>query len=261
MAASYVLEGNSHVIHALLGPKTLSTELSKGKVTVACTTNYPFSGRLEYTITSTTDLTFSVRIPGWVNQNSSQYSLDGGKSVALSPDSNNLQTFQISKGTTQLTVKLGMGIQVTESTVNGTAAVYYGPLLYALDIEYNSSYHSPLNFSSMEPLPANQILPQTHDYVLDPTSNWQYAIDPTSVTVQQVYNRDGQLQNPIWAQNATPVALFADAWLVSWEENLGTAAVPPKYPNVTGPPSKIRLIPYGSAKLHIADFPMAVQSS
>ncbi|CBF76064.1 hypothetical protein AN3482.2 [Aspergillus nidulans FGSC A4] len=92
-------------------------------------------------------------------------------------------------------------------------------------------------------------------------ANWQYAIDPTSVAIHQDYNRDGQLRNPIWAQNATPVALFADAWLVPWEENLGNAPVSPKYPNVTGSPSKIRLIPYGSTKLHIADFPIAVQSS
>ena len=134
-------------------------------------------------------------------------------------------------------------------------------MLYALDIEYNSTHHSPLNYSSLEPLPADQIVAQTHDYVLNPTSAWRYAIDPTSVTVQQVYDRDGQLQNPIWEKNATPVALFADAWLVPWEENLGTAAVPPKYPNVTGSPNKIRLVPYGSAKLHIADFPIAVQAS
>lgn len=261
VAASYVLDGDSHVIHALLGPKTLTTQLSKGKVTIACTTNYPFSGKLKYVITATTDLTFSFRVPGWVNQNSSQYSLAGGKSVPISPDSNGLQTFQISKGKTQLTVDLEMGVQVTESTVNGTVAVYYGPLLYALDIEYNSSYHSPLNFSSEAPLPADQILPQTHDYVLYPISNWRYAIDPSSVTIQQVYNRDGPLQNPIWARNATPVDLFVNAWLIPWDENLGTAAVPPKYPNVTGSPSKIRLIPYGSAKLHIADFPIAMQSS
>ncbi|KAL4733201.1 hypothetical protein BDV11DRAFT_210392 [Aspergillus similis] len=248
VAASYVLEGKSHVIHALLGPETLSTKLGKGKVTIQCTTNYPFSGRLEYTITATTDLSFS-------------YSLAGEKLRALSPDSNDLQTSQINKGNTKLTVDLEMSVQVAESTVNGTAAVYYGPLLYALDIDYNSSYHSPLNYSSLEPLPADQILPQTHDYVLVPSSNWQYAIDPKSVTVQQVYNRDGRLQNPIWAQNATPVALFADAWLVPREENLATAAVPPKYPSVTGSPSEIRLIPYGSAKLHIAEFPIAVQSS
>lgn len=261
VAASYVLEGESHIIHALLGPTTLSTKLGKGEVTIACATNYPFSGRLDYTITATTDLSFSVRIPGWANQTTSQCSLAGGKSRVLFSDSDDLQTFQINKGTTKLIIELGMDVQVTESTVNGTAAVYYGPLLYALDIDYNSSYHSPLNYSSLVPLPADQILPQTHDYVLDPSANWQYAIDPTSVEIQQVYNRDGQLQNPIWTQNATPVALFADAWLVPWEEDLGTAAVPPKYPNVTGSPSKIRLIPYGSAKLHIADFPIAVPSS
>jgi DUF1680 family protein len=199
VAAAYVLEGEVHIIHALLGPEALKTKLGKGKVTIACTTNYPFSGRLEYTITVTTHLSFSVRIPGWANQMNSQCSLAGEKSKALSPVSNDLQTFQINKGNAKLIVELVKGVQVTDSTVNGTAAVYYGPLLYALDIDYNSSYHSPLNYSSLEPLPADQILPQTHDYVLYPSANWQYAIDPTSVPIQQIYNRDGKLQSPIWA--------------------------------------------------------------
>lgn len=175
-------------------------------------------------MTATTDLSFSVRIPGWANQMTSQYSLAGGKSRVLSPDSNDLQTFQINKGTTKLIVELGMDVQVIESTVNGTAAVYYGPLLYALDIDYNSSYHSPLNYSSLEPLPADQVLPQTHDYVLDPSANWQYAIDPTSVAIEQVYNRDGQLPSGL----RTPLPL-PYLWTRGWSPGRRTWE-PPRCP-------------------------------
>ncbi|KAL4947112.1 hypothetical protein BDW69DRAFT_199895 [Aspergillus filifer] len=261
VAASYVLEEDSHVVHALLGPETLNTNLANGKVTIACKTNYPFSGRLEYTLMAATQLSFSVRIPDWTNQTTSSYTVAGSEARALTMDSNNLQTFQISKGTTHITIDLGMNIQVTESKANGTAAIYYGPILYAQDIQYNSTHHSPLNFSSLDPLPTTEVLSQTNDYVLNPISPWRYAIDPTSVTAKQVYDREAQLPNPIWARNATPTVLFADAWLIPWEEDSGTAAVPPKYPHVTGPATKIRLVPYGSAKLHIAEFPVAVRAS
>ncbi|KAL4967873.1 uncharacterized protein BDV14DRAFT_188040 [Aspergillus stella-maris] len=261
VAASYVFDGDSHVIHSLLGPETLSTSLAGGEVTIACKTNYPFSGRLEYTITATTDISFSVRVPDLVNQTVSSNSLAEGKTKPLSLDSGNLQTFAVNQGTTTIIIDLRMDIHVTESETKGTTAIYYGPLLYALDIQYNSTQHSPLTYSSLDPLPADEILPETNDYVLTPTSDWRYAIDQTSVTVEDIYDRNEELPNPIWARNATPTALLVDAWLVPWEEDLGTAAVPPKYPNVTGEPTKIRLVPYGAAKLHIAEFPVAVRAS
>jgi hypothetical protein len=102
---------------------------------------------------------------------------------------------------------------------------------------------------------------ETHDWVLDPTSEWRYAIDPASVTVEQLHNSEKDLQNPVWTRDAVPVALWVDAWLIDWQQALGTAAVPPQNPAVTGEPTRIRLIPYGAAKLRIADFPVAQRAS
>jgi hypothetical protein len=231
-------------------------------VKVSCDTKYPFNGKLSYTITSETIFEFSVRIPAWATASiKSKYRVGHGKWHQLSPDANGLQRLDIYKGGTTIEVDLFMTPRVSEPR-NGSVAIYYGPLLYALDIEFaNPTSHSPLNWTDRTPLSSDQVLSGTKDWVLDPTSEWRYAIDPKSVTVEELQQPHKDLANPIWAREATPVALWADAWVIDWEESAGTAALPPVNPVVSGEPTKVRLIPYGAAKLHIADFPVANRSS
>lgn len=120
-------------------------------------------------------------------------------------------------------------------------------IVYALDIEYvNATYHRPLNYTDQTSLPADQI-----------TSEWRYAIDPTSITLQERFPADQDIKSPIWDRQGPPVIIWADAWVVSWEETLGTAGLPPVNPVVSGESTRIRLIPYGAAKLHIVEFPVA----
>ncbi|OKO98056.1 hypothetical protein PENSUB_9636 [Penicillium subrubescens] len=258
VASSYVREKEDHIVHALLGPTTLHTTVNGKNVLISCKTNYPFSGKLVYAITSATDLNFSVRIPSWTNSTGhNNYTVNGSKPKPLAPDFAGLQTVSIEKGQTQLEINLEFPVQITEPR-NGSVAIHYGPLLYALDVKYaNASYHSPLNWTDRAPLPTDQITPGTHEWVLDPTSDWQYAIDPTSVTVEQLHNPDKDLQNPVWTRDAVPVALWVDAWLIDWAQSSGTAAVPPQNPIVTGNATRVRLIPYGAAKLRTADFSVA----
>lgn len=262
VASSYVREREDHVIHALLGPTTLHTSVSDKNVHISCKTNYPFSGTLSYAITSATDLDFSVRIPTWTNSTGrNSYSVNGGTRRPLAQSSTGLQTVPIKKGKTRLELNLEMSVQVSAPR-NGSVAIYYGPLLYALDIEYaNASYHTPLNWTDRTPLPSDQITPETRDWVLDPSSEWRYAIDPASVTVEELHRPDQALQSPAWTPDAVPVALWVDGWLIDWELASGTAALPPQNPVVTGQPTRIKLIPYGAAKLHIADFPVAQRAA
>lgn len=257
-ASSYVRQGHDPVIHALLGPTTLDTIIHGQRVKISCETNYPFYGSLRYTITSETEFEFSVRIPAWaLISNESRYRAGQSEWRNLSPTTDYLQSFQIRSGTTAVEVDLHMVPQVTEP-LNGTVAIYYGPFLYALDIEAaNLTYHSPLNWTDRTPLPENDVVPQTKDWVINPASEWRYAIDPTSITVDNLNAAGRDLPNPIWAREVAPVALWVDGWLIDWEEDMGTAALPPVNPKVKGKPTRVRLIPYGAAKLHIADFPVA----
>ncbi|KAL3476611.1 hypothetical protein BJX99DRAFT_258361 [Aspergillus californicus] len=259
VASSYVRRGNDGVIHALLGPSTLDTRINGKNVKIVCDTKYPFNGKLSYTITSEKEFEFSVRIPAWAQNFASESSYRAGHDAEwknVTPTKENLQVFQIKKGETTLGVNLSMTPNVSKHP-NGSVAIYYGPLLYALDIESIQSSHTPLNWTDRTPLASTQVLPETKDYVINPTSEWRYAINPESITVEHHHSPDKELPNPIWVRGATPVALWVDAWVIDWEESLGTAALPPVDPVVDGEPTRVRLIPYGAAKLHIAEFPVA----
>ncbi|KIM98411.1 hypothetical protein OIDMADRAFT_56776 [Oidiodendron maius Zn] len=256
VASSYVLEGESSIIHSLLSPTTLRTIIRGSELSISCETNYPFSGRLRYSISCGLEFEFCIRIPSWATADST-FRVDANNWSSLLPNSDGLQCFQISSRKTTIEVNLTMAINIGEPR-NGAVAIYYGPLLYALDIEYaNATYHGPLNFTDQTSLPADQITPETHDWVLDATSEWRYAIDPTSLTLQERFPADQDLKSPIWDRQGPPVVIWADAWVVSWEETLGTAGLPPVNPVVSGESTRIRLIPYGAAKLHIAEFPVA----
>ncbi|KAL4874995.1 hypothetical protein BJY04DRAFT_224504 [Aspergillus karnatakaensis] len=257
-ASSYVQAAQGDIVHVLLGPTTLDTHIHDDKVRISCDTKYPFSGKLSYTITTERDFDFSVRIPAWAQGSSteSKYRIGHkGDWKKISPNEDNLQQFNIRKGKT--TIELNLSLSTRVSHRNGTVAIYHGPLLYALDIEDTKTSHTPLNWTDRTPLPDSQVLPETKDYTLNPTSEWRYAIDPDSITVEQLQSPEEDLRNPIWAREANPVALWVDAWIIDWEEELGTAALPPVDPIVSGKPTRVRLIPYGAAKLHIAEFPVA----
>jgi hypothetical protein len=248
---SYTLSGDDQIVHALLGPTTLKTEIHGSQVKIDCKTSYPFSGKLKYLIQSDGYFKFSVRVPDWALVSSS--SVFQGHFSLLQPV-DGLQTFEICSGVTSIEINLDM--QIITSERNGTTAVYYGPLLYALDIEQNISSHSPLNYAGGKPLPPNETHPLAHDDVIEPASEWKYAIDPTSLELEQVASSDPEdLPNPIWARGATPTVIWVTAYPIQWPEELGTAALPPKDPVVMGNATRVKLIPYGAAKIHIADFP------
>ncbi|KAL5342509.1 hypothetical protein BJX70DRAFT_386036 [Aspergillus crustosus] len=194
VASSYVRYGRDGVVHVLLGPTTLDTRIQGNKVKISCDTKYPFNGKLSYTITSKREFDFSVRIP-------------------------DLQVFKITNKKTNLNINLSM-ITTVSPHPNGSVAIYHGPLLYALDIEYTKTSHTPLNWTDRTPLAHTDVLPETKDYILDPISEWRYAINPDTIT----------------------------------EELLGIASLLPVDLVVRGEPIRVRLILYRAAKLHLAEF-------
>jgi hypothetical protein len=149
-----------------------------------------------------------------------------------------------------------MEVQMTMR--NSSVSIYYGPLLYAFDIPYTERHHLPLNWTDRKPLSDEEVHAKSHDYVLEPTELWQYAIDPDSIVLKRSRSTVETLPNPIFAKDAPPVFLTVDAWKIAWPADNDTAAWPPTDPVVgEDKKEKIKLVPFGSAKLHIAQFPVA----
>lgn len=68
---------------------------SLAMLAVTADTLYPFGLTIKYTIKATKAFNFNVRIPDWAKNSQTQFSVNGGKNVAVSPDSNSFQKIAV----------------------------------------------------------------------------------------------------------------------------------------------------------------------
>lgn len=243
--------------HAFLIPATLETTLNdSNSVMISADTTYPFSHSITYNVSATSPFNFYVRIPTWAEANSTIKGVGNTSAVAISPSPQGLQKVEIPGGkSTTFTLDLETSPRIV-TRANNTVAIYYGALLYALAIEYESTAREPINYSSEKLLPANTTDSHTHDYSLTPTTSWNIAIDPSQIKiVRSNVTSASALPNPIWDLGAPPVELRVAAVEIDWPIAFDTAADPPSDPSPTGQPFSARFVPYGSTKLHMAHLP------
>lgn len=181
---------------------------------------------------------------------------DSDRLEHLRPGESGLQEFHVPKGTASISIHLSPVPRVIDR--NGTISIYLGPLLYALPISFNSSAHQCLNWTDRKPLPESETDPHASDHVLEPTSPWNYAIDPDTLEVERVRPEDEALPKLVWAADGPPTVIWVDAYEIDWPVVKGTAAVTPVKLTVDGSTKeRVKLVPYAAAKLHIAEFPTA----
>jgi hypothetical protein len=257
LSASFVRQGDSGLAHALLGPSEVkATTVSGARVHITCKTNYPFNYVLYYTIDADRDFTFSVRVPSWAVRKHTTVSINGASAIEVRPDSRTgMYPIDITAGTTIVIYQLAADTRI-EHRANNTVSVYHGGLQYAVAVAGEYSSRPPQNYHSGAP-------PEARDWMITPKSIWAVAIDPS--TLQFIYNssRDEQLQNPIFTENAPPVAISALACEISWNMTNGYAANPPsiRRRKCIGKHFTVWMRPYGASKLHMAELPTVDLSS
>lgn len=262
-----MLTEDGGVAHVFLGPGNLTTTLDGSTVSIVAQTKYPFELSLAYSITTDKAFDFYVRIPGWADVSSSavtrRLSAEGeGEKVAIRPSEQGLQRLSIPAGGERLVLDLKTAPRV-ETLANNTAAIYYGPLLYSLAIEYHTTAGPPLDYRTQRVLDGNTTQEHTHDHVIVPTSVWNIAIDPSQIDLVYAETSASSpsagsppLLNPIWEQGAPPTELRIAAVEIDWPLAHDSPANPPTNPVLTGKPFSARFIPYGSAKIHMAVMPV-----
>jgi Beta-L-arabinofuranosidase, GH127 len=259
VSASFVRHGHSGLAHALLGPSELrTTTLSGARVRINCKTNYPFNYVLYYTIDADKDFTFSVRVPSWAVQNHTSVSINGARAVEVRPDPRTgMYPIDVRAGTTILIYQLAADTRI-EHRANNTVSIYHGALQYAVSVAGEYSSRPPRNYPIGSGAP-----PEARHWTIKPNSTWAVAIDPS--TLQFMYNssRDEQLPNPIFTENAPPVAISALACEIGWNMINGYAANPPSVGErkCIGHRFKVMMKPYGASKLHMAELPTVDLSS
>lgn len=245
---SYVRYGDNGIAHALLGPTSVNTTTNSGvSVSVSVDTLYPFVYELTYTVEASDDFDFYVRVPTWAT-GSSFFSINSGSHEDVMADSSTaMHHLPLRKGRTTIFYSLTGDIRVTHRA-NDTVAIYHGPILYTIAPGENyTSYSAGYAGAPSEAL----------EYDIYPTTEWALAIDPSTLE----YNApglDASLPNPIWALNAPPGSISATVCEIKWSLTEGGYAPNPPLRadrNCTGDPFQVNLVPYGSAKLHIAEIP------
>ena len=228
-------------------PSRVSTRLGGQPVTVTLETEYPFSDRLHFTISTegTSHFALWLRIPAWTNEGLAH--LADGKTIMGEPG-----TFLILErdwsGTTEIDLTLEPTVELWRG-YNGAVAIRRGPLVYALPIgtEWRRVH---------EDQPYRE-LPHA-DWEVYPTTAWNYALDVDETTLtSDVTFTEHQHGDDVFSPDKAPVSAVVHARrLPGWTLEGGAAADPPPSPVQSSEPiESLRLIPYGCTKLRITEFP------
>ncbi|KAI9796672.1 MAG: hypothetical protein M1825_006521 [Sarcosagium campestre] len=263
VSALFVRVGRRGIGHALLSPAIVTTTLGDGTdVTIKCSTNYPFGTVLHYAVQSSKPWLFYVRIPEWTVANKSYFKVDDGEEQLLRPDTGSgMQEISLDKGNVTVVVHLGADIRV-EPRSHDAVAIHHGALLYALEIGTEVTSYYPKDWQYQRPLPEYRRVDESRDYIMLNTTAWAVAIDPSTLKLHSPPASSatpGKLPPNIWDVGASPVCMTALACEIDWGFANGVPAEPPIQDenSCIGDAFEVRLIPYGAAKIRIAEFPVA----
>jgi len=248
------------------GPCVVKAKVGKGtEVIISEETDYPFRGQINFRIRSEKPVRFSLylRIPGWAENAEITYkgktrTEKGGSTVMLyarwDPDD-------------VITLNLPMNIRV-EKRYNNSLSVLRGPLYYSLRIEkeYKNVTINYDNFGYKGSV----------DWEIYPRSSWNYGlmIDKTNLTRglelvenevtrypfadkgDMIWSADSAKYIP-WDKEAAVVITTRGMKIPGWTMKDNSADIPPLSPvRQQGVAEVIQLVPYGSAKLRITEFPV-----
>ena len=249
--------GADGIVHLLLSPSTLTTDVSGHPTTIECVTEYPFSDQLRYKVQAQTPFELYIRIPSSAQASSSSFSIDQGANHSLDLDDNGLHKVQVPSGQTVIDIRLDIPIR-TAPRSNNTISVYRGNLLYALEVP--SSITSSLPHESGDPTGPGlsnytSQFPQLRDYYYTNSSTWNIAIDPDTIQYHSVDSSG--LSSPVWSQADKLSYLTVQGCEIGWDLYLdATPNWAPEDRTCRSAAKEYRLLPYGATKLHMSELPI-----
>lgn len=220
-------------------PCIVSAKVGAGSVAVIqIDGDYPFRATIDMEITLKTPEEFSIslRIPSWCKSpvlhiNNTQYDLTITNGYAA--------ITRIWENNDKIALKLPMEIVMSSRNMYA-ACINRGPLVYALPIKEN-----------WQMITEREMF---HDWEIYPASPWKYGI--MSRTTFSTILSDITYQ-PFDAENA-PIRIKVNGKLVrEWRMEGNSAGNPPLSPNTEHVKlTELELVPYGCARLRIAEFPL-----
>ena len=247
-------------------PSVVNAKVGKGKnISISEVTDYPFKGTVLLVITSARPERFPLylRIPGWADKTEITYK----KNTITGNNGSTIKLFARWDPGDTITLKFPMNVR-TERRYNNSLAVLRGPLYFSLRMEkeYKSVKINYDNFGYKGSV----------DWEIYPKTPWNYGlvidnnrlmrgIDvvekeitsyPFADKGDMIWSADSAkyLQ---WDKEAPVVITTRGMKIPEWTLKNNSADIPPKSPvSPKGIPEVIQLVPYGSAKLRITEFPL-----
>lgn len=209
------------------------------KLDIAVTSGYPFRDNLsiELNLSKPTQFPLLLRVPEWC----SNFQVEINGKVQTVQSDNGFARFDREWNSNDcIVVTLPMEVKFEERN-NYAVSVNRGPLVYVLPIG--------------EQWIKVQERERFHDWEIYPITSWRYGLLKNATF--EVQTNDIPYQ-PYKAEDA-PIKLVTKGKIVSnWVMEYNSAGEPPLNPN-SYPGSKmesIQLVPYGSARLRIGEFPV-----
>jgi hypothetical protein len=265
-ASLWMATNDNGLIAVAYSPSTVRAKVGKGTdVVINEETDYPFSGDVKLNISTLKPVIFPLflRVPGWAESVDFNYkgktrTATGGATVRLN---------EKWEDGDEITFKIPMRIRF-ENRYNKSLSVLRGPLYFSLriDKEYKSV---KINYD-------NHGYKGSVDWEIYPKSPWNFGL---MIDKSNIYRGFEIAENPItsypfadrgdmiWSPDSGKyVAFDKDAAIVitargmkvsGWGMKDNSADIPPFSPvRPEGTVEIIQLVPYGSAKLRITEFPV-----
>ncbi|MBQ7500061.1 MAG: glycoside hydrolase family 127 protein [Clostridia bacterium] len=243
--ATYYRSENG-VVSAVIAPSTLETEINGAKVKITLDTKYPFGDTLTYTVKTdkAVGFDFGIRIP----EGADKAYVDG---MRAAPQSVYTLSRKWSRGETTVTVKLEQEAKLIFRP-NDLCALRRGALVYSLPIKshWKKWEHNEENILRKFPY---------CDYIVTPRSKWNYSF--ASDEFRFVEKQD-EIEVP-FSEKDPPVYAYAQMSEIDWgtigQYGNNVCNEVPNDRTPIGKPKKMKLIPYGCAKLRMTEMPMQKQ--
>ena len=238
LALSAFMRSGDDIVSTVLVPSSLSTTVKGVPVKIRLDTDYPFRQRLVYTVSAASAVEFElkIRIPGWAKSAVvNGVSAEPGRFYALRREW---------RGETAITVELAFDCELKDRP-RDMKCLWRGPLLYAVAIRERWERREYTRDGVERKFPYC-------DYEVYPESPWNYGFGRE--TAFEVKERD--IGDVPFSGERPPVEIDAMLSPVDWPEVNGVAAVEPRSRKALEPPRPVRMIPYGCARLRMAEMPV-----
>lgn len=248
------------------GPCIVKAKVADNReITITEETDYPFDGSVKITIGTGEAVRFplELRVPGWADSLKITYK---GKTM-MTGESSGFRVVERWENGDVINIEIPMEIR-TEKRYNNAISVLRGPLYYSLRINkiYDSVKLKTRNYGYMGSI----------DWAISPASDWNYGLLADRSNPARGFDVTGNIigkypfadrGDPVWSADSgryvistvdPPVVIKARGIKIpSWTLKDNSADIPPMSPvPPQGDPVVIELVPYGSARLRITEFPV-----